>query len=189
MAKVRKKAEAGPSDLEILFPERSVLVSGRVITVKEYPLMTGIRLASSYGEQVRALKSALAGEPNADHFSPVIASLISESTGVDVLMLAGAVDEEWRALTESWLAVNGHLFATPEESKGKGLDWGEVIAELVMSGHDPEKAKQYTARQMGLYFKAAQKLNRQRRAAAVVDTNAAFAGGSHADGHVKDLVK
>lgn len=194
MATLRKrKADASANDLEILYPERSVLVGGRLIKVREYAFLEGMRLASAFSAQVQALKAALAGEAVGNDHSPAIIHLLTLSTGEDVMAVGGCSDAEYGALVRTWLEVNGHLFEPQHEAAGKktgnkaSLSWGDIHAELIAAGHTIEAIAGYTLRQINLHFACAQRLNRRMRAAHVVDANLAFAGGKPANEHIKKL--
>lgn len=190
MAVLRKrKADASANDLEILYPERSVLVGGRLIKVREYAFLEGMRLASIFSAQVQALKAALAGESVGNDHSAAIIHLLTLATGEDVMAVGGCSDADYDALVRTWLAVNGHLFEpAPEAGKDKAaLSWGDIHAELIAAGHTLDAVAGYTQRQMHLHFACAQRLNRRLRAAHVIDANVAFAGGEPANKHIKQL--
>lgn len=192
MAQLRKKkTAAGASDLEILYPDRSVQVGSRMMTVREYAFLEGMRLASAFSEPVQALKVAMAGGQSEGDFSPAIIHLLSQSTGEDVMAIGGCADADYRRLVEAWLAVNGHLFEplldAEEKTKKSAASWGDIHAELIAAGHTLNAISGYTMRQIQLHFACAQRLNRRLRASHVVDTNAAFAGGDHANKHIKKL--
>lgn len=192
MAVLRKrKADASANDLEILYPERSVLVGGRLMKVREYSFMEGMRLAAAFGAQVQALKAALAGEAEGSDHSPAIIHLLTLATGEDVLAVGGCSDADYAALVQTWLSVNGHLFEPPKaEASSKSasaMSWGDIHAELIAAGHSLEAIAGYTQRQINLHFSCAQRLNRRLRAASVIDANVAFAGGKPANEHIKQL--
>lgn len=190
MATLRKrKADASANDLEILYPERSVLVGGRLFKVREYSFLEGMRLASAFGAQVQALKAALAGEAAGNDHSPAIIHLLTLATGEDVMAVGGCSAADYDALIQAWLAVNGHLFEpAPDAGQDKSaLSWGDIHAELIAAGHTLEAIAGYTQRQINLHFACAQRLNRRLRAAHVIDANIAFAGGKSANEHLKNL--
>jgi hypothetical protein len=195
MATLRKrKADASANDLEILYPERSVLVGGRLIKVREYSFLEGMRLAAAFSAQVQELKAALAGEAAGNDHSPAIIHLLTLATGEDVMAVGGCSDAEYGALVRTWLEVNGHLFEPLPEADSKkkadskaALSWGGIHAELIAAGHTIEAIAGYTLRQINLHFACAQRLNRRMRAAHVVDANLAFAGGKSANEHIKKL--
>lgn len=194
MATLRKrKADASANDLEILYPERSVLVGGRLFKVREYAFLEGMRLAATFSAQVQALKAALAGEAVGNDHSPAIIHLLTLATGEDVMAVGGCSDAEYDALVRTWLELNGYLFEPQPEGDDKktsnkaSLSWGDTHAELIAAGHTLDAIAGYTLRQINLHFACAQRLNRRMRAAHVVDANLAFAGGKSANEHIKKL--
>lgn len=69
------------------------------------------------------------------------------------------------------------------------IGWGEIYATLIAHGHRACDLGHYTDRQLKLYYREAQRLERRRSAARLVDVNAGMAGGKAATDRLRDLTK
>lgn len=67
--------------------------------------------------------------------------------------------------------------------------WGEIYATLIAHGHRACDLGHYTERQLKLYYREAQRQERRRSAARLVDVNAGMAGGKAATDRLRDLTK
>jgi hypothetical protein len=82
--------------------------------------------------------------------------------------------------------------APPGGGTGKGTrrgeGWGEVFATLIRSGHQRGELMDYTARQIGLFYREAMKAEGRRQAAAIIAANLGYAGGKEAKKAISRLV-
>ena len=72
---------------------------------------------------------------------------------------------------------------------GAGISYGRIYARLVAHGHDLDRIRGYTERQLKLFGREALRIERERSAATLMDVNAAFAGGHAARDRLRDLKK
>lgn len=185
MARLYKpKQRAGTSDLEILHPDRLVRVGSEQWTVHEYSLRDAARY-HALGERL------LAGRAKGQEDPEAMVLLLAQATGKDPIQVAGLDDESFSALVAAWDEVNAPLFKTAEIAPGKpaGARWADVYETLIASGHSLAEIGSYTARQIELFLSAAMRRHNRLRADTVIDTNAGFGGGNHANDHIRNLTK
>lgn len=106
------------NDLEILFPDRSVTIAGRSITVREYSFIEGQRLLYLAEPFIRELASTLTGDTPSYSDIQFIAARHVDNI---LKLVAISVDqpEEWvrglsatdgDTLNNIWWAVNGTFY-------------------------------------------------------------------------------
>lgn len=106
MAKKREpKKEAGSDDLEVLHPERTAVIAGRKITVREYGFVEGLRLLPLAEPIIAALQDL--ASTGGTVFDAVLA-VAAEHADVVVHLMAAAADVEVEWL-ESLGQSDGHL--------------------------------------------------------------------------------
>jgi len=67
------------------------------------------------------------------------------------------------------------------------VGFGETYATLIRNGHSLESIRRYTSRQIRLFFKEAEELEKALRRNLVSDINAALAKPEHTNQHLKQL--
>lgn len=116
------EAHDGADDLEILHPEREIEIDGRVITVREYGGVEGMRLAAAAAPVVHDLAALTGADKGGDmlaylNLQAVFARHVDAITG----MVAQACDQprawveslgdaDLQTLVVTWWAVNGPFF-------------------------------------------------------------------------------
>lgn len=117
-AAARAKAPAADDPLAVLHPEREVFIAGRVITVREYGFVEGLKLQAMAKPFFDALYAHASRESHAPTFTE-IEQMFVEHSGVVIQLVARAanVEPEWidtlsdedgyRLMQEWWLANAG----------------------------------------------------------------------------------
>ncbi|SEI99733.1 hypothetical protein SAMN04244572_02386 [Azotobacter beijerinckii] len=107
MAKKRepRKAAAGSDDLEVLHPERTAVIAGRKITVREYGFVEGLRLQPKAEPIVAALQGFIGVEGTILDAVLAVAAEHADAV-VHLLAVAADVEDEW---VESLGQADGHL--------------------------------------------------------------------------------
>lgn len=175
--------KASTADLDVLHPDRVVLVGGAEWVVREYSLRESARL-HPVGVQYARTREENRPDPAA------LVHLLAAATGHSPIEVAGLADDDFTRLAEAWDAVNLHLYVDERRpAKGEAVRWADIYATLIAGGHTLADISNYTARQIRLFFEAAQRANRQHRASLVSDVNHAFAGGKAAAEQIRKLQK
>lgn len=116
---VAKKADTGADDLDILFPDRSVLIAGKKITVREYGFVEGLRVRAAAKPFIDDLSGILksSGVPLVEQItglierhSDLVVLLVAEAADVDQNFMHSLTDQEGEALLGCWWSVNGPFF-------------------------------------------------------------------------------
>lgn len=113
-----EQENAGPAELDVLYPERKLEVAGREVTVREYGFLQGLKLRKLYSPMVTALAECMQqpGAPvsqvagilaeNAD----AVVQLMAEATGLDTDVIEQLSGTEGNALMTAWWACNCDFF-------------------------------------------------------------------------------
>ena len=125
MAQITKKAAAAPaaerepSDMEVLHPERVVVLGGEEVTVREYGNLEWLRALPVAEPLVASIAEMLAGEQEpayevaldaiARHTDGLM-PLIAQAFGRDIAWLDALPPQEFEAALMEWWGVNGHFF-------------------------------------------------------------------------------
>lgn len=125
MAKVVPKtaaapaAEREPSDLEVLHPERVLLLGGDQVTVREYSNVEWLRLLPAAEPMVAAVAEMLAS-PHEPTYEAVLNAIATHTDGLLPLIVQAADrDMDWleslhpnevEFLLMTWWGVNAHFF-------------------------------------------------------------------------------
>ena len=105
--------------MEVLHPERFLVLGGGQVTVREYGNVEWLRALPAAEPLVAAIAAMLAGEqePSYEVALDVIAThadglvpLIAQSVGRDVAWLDALHPTEFETVLMTWWAVNGHFF-------------------------------------------------------------------------------
>lgn len=109
----------GAEDLEILYPERTLTVGGKKLTVREYGFMEGLALQQQAAPILNALVVASAQPTDAgferimdvlaDHSEELLA-LVAQAADVEPAFVRGLTDSDGQALLMTWWLVNGGFF-------------------------------------------------------------------------------
>lgn len=125
MAQVVQKTSAAPaverepSDMEVLHPERVLVLGGDQVTVREYSNLEWLRALPVAEPLVAAIAAMLAGgqEPSYEVALDAIAKhsdglvpLIAQAVDRDLAWLDALHPTEFETVLMTWWAVNGHFF-------------------------------------------------------------------------------
>ncbi|MGH8037005.1 MAG: DUF6631 family protein [Stenotrophomonas sp.] len=109
-----------PDDLDVLHPERSTVIDGREVTVREYGFIEGARLAPKIKpltDDLHVLIADAATPPGFDAISEVLAShidnvleLIAIAADVEPEWVAGLSDQDGDFLAMLWWQANANFF-------------------------------------------------------------------------------
>lgn len=129
-----KPAADGADDLEILHPEREIEIAGRVVTVREYGGVEGMRIAGQLAPVVHDLASLSRADRNGDmlayanlqvvfekHIDAILGLLARACTPADATPAQRQACRAWiespdvgddalQSLLVTWWAVNGPFF-------------------------------------------------------------------------------
>lgn len=109
-----------PSELEVLHPERHVLIAGRSLVVREYGFVEGLKLRAliqPFLDGLYAVIAAGAGIPSFEQVQSVLAE--HPDALVDMMAAAADVEPEWirtlddqdgEALLTNWWLANAGFF-------------------------------------------------------------------------------
>jgi hypothetical protein len=184
MAKlVKAKRRTVTSDLEILHPERTVIVRGEGWVMREYTLLEAARLYDAGTKLIAQLEMA----------APDVAALVhmlAVATGHGEIEIAALPDEDLARLQKAWEELNLPIFAElAKKSDTPGARWRDVYATLLTHGHRLADIATYTARQIGLFYDAAKQVEADGSASRIRDVNHGFAGGKEASALIRKLEK
>lgn len=125
MAKVVPKnsaapaADREPSDMEVLHPERFLVLGGDQVAVREYSNLEWLRALPIAEPLVAAVATMLAGEQDPGYemaldaiarHSDGLVPLIVQAVDRDVAWLDALCPIEFETVLMTWWAVNGHFF-------------------------------------------------------------------------------
>lgn len=108
----------GRDDVAIMYPDRTLTVAGREITLREYGFVDGLLLRARTASFVAALETVFrTGEGLIDdclavvgeHYD-VMCDAIAQSAGVDVAWVKGLRGDDAEALQVTWWEVCGPFF-------------------------------------------------------------------------------
>lgn len=186
------------NDLEILFPDRSVTIAERSITVREYSFVEGQRLLYLAEPFIRELNKNYVGIPSFAQvkniifkYSYIICQLISRACELSIKDINDASIDEGIILYETWWEVNKYVVseAFSEKTTTQTVSWGELFAYLVSKGFSHNQLANLTLRQIKFYFEALNKLDRRKMASHITAISIGFNGGKEATKIVKELQK
>ena len=119
-------AERETSDMEVLHPERTVILGGEEITVREYGNVEWLRLLPTVEPMVSAVTQMLASpdEPNYEVVLNTIAvhtdqmlPLVLQTVGRDLEWLETLPPADVESLLMVWWGVNYHFFVQRAQSR------------------------------------------------------------------------
>ena len=125
MAQITQKTAAAPaadrepSDMEVLHPERFLVLGGDQVTVREYSNLEWLRALPIAEPLVAAIAAMLAGEQEPSYevalgaiakHSVGLVPLIAQSVDRDLAWLDALHPTEFETVLMTWWAVNGHFF-------------------------------------------------------------------------------
>lgn len=112
-------AENAAEDLSVLFPDQSILLGEKTVTVQEYPFMTWIELKPQCSEINSQLAAFMTREAEVsidellecfeDNFQ-IIQKLLAVSISESNEYLKTLSDDEMQSLMLTWWGVNKHFF-------------------------------------------------------------------------------
>lgn len=114
-----KHTDVGADDLDILFPDRELMIAGKKITVREYGFVEGLRIRAAAKPFIEDLAGVMkaTGVPLVEQITGLIEKhaelvivLIAESADVDQAFMRALSDSEGEALMGCWWSVNGPFF-------------------------------------------------------------------------------
>ncbi|VFR34609.1 Phage protein [plant metagenome] len=120
--RVSRKAKAtkdAPSDLDVLHPERTVVVAGQRLTVREYGNIEWLRALPAAEPLVEAIAALLASNEAPDYEAALMAiathtdallPLVAQAVDVTLDFLATLDPDETEILVMTWWGVNGRFF-------------------------------------------------------------------------------
>lgn len=204
MAKKRSSSEKKNDvhELEILFPERSVEIAGRSITIKEYSFLEALRLLSVAEPIISALKQKYTDIPDFEEAQELllkhkaeVAFLISQSCNLTAQEITQLTPEEGVVLLGVWWEVNKYgLFEFFKEINNRTTNknnhaWTNNITYLLKNGFSLNDTKQLTIRQLKLYTQSLGELERHKMADHITVVSVGTNGGKETAKIVKDLRK
>lgn len=112
-------AENAAEDLSVLFPDQTIPLGGKTVTVQEYPFMTWIELKPQCSEINSQLAAFMTREADVsidellecfeDNFQ-IMQKLLSVSISESIEYLKTLSDDEMQSLMLTWWGVNNHFF-------------------------------------------------------------------------------
>lgn len=112
-------AENAAEDLSVLFPDQSILLGEKTVTVQEYPFMTWIELKPQCSEMNSQLAAFMTREAEVsidellecfeDNFQ-IMQKLLAVSISESNEYLKTLSDDEMQSLMLTWWGVNKHFF-------------------------------------------------------------------------------
>lgn len=112
------ESQAGADDLEIIHPERSAEIAGRVVVVREYGFIEGLRLRG----QLQPLLDDLVLLFDQQHFqldaieavlgrhADLVVDLVAIAADVEPAWVSGLSDQDGTHLLHLWWGANGPFF-------------------------------------------------------------------------------
>jgi hypothetical protein len=202
-------------DLPTIAPDQPFELAGRVLTMREYRHIEGLRLLRWAKPFVDALYAMVAsgGAPptlaqmrdlmseHAELVRDMVAQSLTATDGYAAAAVAterielarwseGLNDVDGQFLLAAWWQVNTSFFFRQmfERALSRASDSPSASpSDGPGYGRAPADIGQLTARQILLFFDQAQDQERRARRARIVDINAAFAGGKAATELLKEL--
>lgn len=117
---LRKSAAAAAKELEVLHPDRQVIIAGRSISVREYGFIEGAKLAPLIKPLTDALHELIAdadAPPGFDAIAYVIAGhidevvqLVAQAADVEPEWITSLSDQDGDFLMQVWWQTNAHFF-------------------------------------------------------------------------------
>ena len=115
----KEKATPGADDLQVLHPERTAVIAGRSITMREYGFIEGLKVRALARPLIETLHATVASGRLPD-INDVQFMLAEHADNVALLMAqAASVEPEWvrqldqyqgDQLLAMWWGCNGHFF-------------------------------------------------------------------------------
>lgn len=112
------ESQAGAEDLEIIHPERSAEIAGRVVVVREYGFIEGLRLRGQLQpllddlvvlfDQQRFELDAI--EAVLGKHADLVVDLVAIAADVEPAWLSGLSDQDGTHLLHLWWGANGPFF-------------------------------------------------------------------------------
>lgn len=112
-------ADREPSDMEVLHPERVLVLGGGQVMVREYSNLEWLRALPVAEPLVAAIAAMLAGEQEPSYevaldaiakHSDGLVPLIAQAVDRDLAWLDALHPTEFETVLMTWWAVNGHFF-------------------------------------------------------------------------------
>lgn len=123
MAKKHKRpkdsAAQAADDLNVIFPDSTVVIAGENIVVSEYPFMTWLKIKAQCGDLVESFAELLSAGKEVVHDDVLevfennfheIQFLLLEGIHKDQQFLSKLSDEDMQKLIFTWWQVNKHFF-------------------------------------------------------------------------------
>lgn len=182
----RPKPKPGTDDLDILNPDRTVLVLGELWTVREYSFLEAAQVSEAGERAVRAFD-----HPDGKLDVLEFIALLALATGKGGTQIAALPDLDFEALSKVWRDVNARVFepVTAPRQHHKPPRWGDVYTLLIAHGHTAAGISKYTQRQVTLYYECAMRLDARRRADRIVDVNLGTNGNKEAKAAIRQLTQ
>lgn len=188
-------------ELEILFPERSLEIDGRVFEIKEYSFVECLKFGHLLEPLINEVKKEYSGIPSGleikeillNHFD-VIRFMLPKVCNITEEELNHLAIESGEILTIVWWDVNRYslfdLFKDKKKAaKEKGTEWIDAVTTLRGSGIPTEEIRKLTLRQFQSYLESIYRLKRHDMADEILSVSIGTNGGKDTIKTVKDLRK
>lgn len=187
-------------ELDIIFPDRPVEITGQSIMIREYPFPDALRLLSVAEPIIKELKDKYVDIPEFSEANETLSNhneavclLISKACEISVEEIMQLTMDEGSLIVGVWWDINKYglfeYFKESSKNNNKHDAWTSNITYLLMNGVSLEEIKRLTIRQFSALISAVSNAERNKIADMITLVSIGTNGGKETAKIVKSLRK